>query len=254
MRRLISLYLLFLSTTLFAHEVRLTNQHLKLNRQHQSAWQSDIRAEASLSEKLQAGLTGTYLERFDLYEKRVGVFGRYSPVEKLTLEAHYMMGQDNVEILPHDFYQLSLYQAMTIGITPFLSYLNRLYSVTHVQTVSAGVEIEKIRSVILIPQIMLGQARFDNAAKIEKIYNLGLKAIYYQENNFSLIIFGYKGTEASQGIVGQSNIIFNTLTGGAGVAYYLQPNIMAEFLFDYTDYNEINNQFLTSTLNLVWKF
>ncbi len=254
MRRLISLFILFLSTSLFAHEVRLTNQHLKLNRQQQSAWQSDVRAKATFSEKLEAGLSATYLERFDLFEKRAGVFALYSPSELLTIEAQYIKGIDEVEILPQHHYQLTAYHALKMGMSPFVTYANRLFSVTHVQSLNTGVEIEKIQNIIIIPQIMIGQARFNNAAEIEQIYNFGLKAIYYQENKYSFSLYGFKGTEASQGVFGKSNTLINTLTGGAGVGYYFTADIKTEFLFDYTDYDEINNQFLTSTLNLVWTF
>lgn len=254
MRRLISLAILFLSTSLFAHEVRLTNQHLKLNRQHQSAWQSDIRAKATLSEKVEAGLTATYLERFDLFEKRAGVFALYSPSELLTIEAQYIQGMEDVEILPQHHYQLTAYHALKTGMSPFVTYANRLFSVTHVQSLNAGIEIEKIQNIIIVPQIMVGQARFDNAAEIERIYHFGLKAIYYQENKYTFSLYGFKGTEASQGVFGQSNILINTLTGGAGVGYHFTSDVKTEFIFDYTDYDEINNQFLTSTLNLVWKF
>ena len=254
MRRLISLSTLVLSTTLFAHEVRVTNQHLKLNRQQQSAWQSDIRAKATLSEKWEAGLTATYLERFDRFEKSAGVFALLSPSDLLTIEAQYIQGPQDVEILPRHHYQFTAYHGLKMGMSPFLSYANRLFSVTHVQSLRAGIEIERIQNIILIPQIMIGQARFDNAAEIERIHNFGLKAIYYRENLYSFSVYGYKGAEASQGIFGQSNILIKTLTAGTGLGYHFTSAVKTEFLFDYTDYDEINNQFLTSTLNLVWKF
>ena len=42
MRRLIGLFIVFLSTSAYAHEVQLITQHIKLNRQNDSAWQSDL--------------------------------------------------------------------------------------------------------------------------------------------------------------------------------------------------------------------
>ena len=255
MRRLISLLtLLFLSDISTAHEVRLSTQHLKLNRQGKSGWQQDIFAKAQFSSNWHAGINGTYLERFDIYERRLGSMVVYSPHELLTIEASYQRGLDEVELLPRDQYQLSLYHALGTGTSPFLIFQNSLYTVTHLQSMRLGVELEKISGLILIPQVLLGQASFTNQSEHKNIYSLGLRAVYYKESNYSFILYGYRGTEAAQGAFGRSSQTINTLTGGLGAGLDVMEALKTELLFDYTDFDEINNQFLTTTFNLTWKF
>lgn len=254
MRRLIGLFIVFLSTSAIAHEVQLITQHIKLNRQNDSAWQSDFLAKAVLSPKWEAGLQGTYLERFDLYENRAGGFVVFNPLPSLTIEARYLKGKSDVEILAEDQYTLSIYHALTDGISPYILYNNSLYSITHIQSLRLGIEIEKIRSFIIIPQVMLGQAQFKDPTEVKEINSFGLKVIYYQEQQYSLSAFAYKGIEAAQALIGRSSQTIQTQTVGVGGGYYLFPNIKTEFIFDYTDLGELDNQFLTSTLNLVWTF
>lgn len=254
MRRLIVLFIVFLSTSSFAHEVQLVTQHLKLNRQNESAWQSDLLAKAVITAKWEAGLQGTYLERFDLYESRAGGFVIFNPTPSLTLEARYLKGDSQVEILAQDQYTLSLYHALTEGISPYMLYQNSLYSITHLQTFRLGLEIEKIRSLIIIPQFMIGQAQFNDPTEVKEVNNYGLKLIYYREQFYSLQAYYFQGTEAAQAIVGRSSEIIQTKSVGAGVGYYFFPRIKTEFIFDYTDLGELDNQFLTSTLNLAWSF
>jgi hypothetical protein len=236
-----------------AHEVQLITQAIKINRQNENAWQTDLIGKAVLSRKWEAGLQGTYLERFDFFEKRAGIFAFYKPHDDLTLELRYLKGQDT-EILAHDQYNLNLYYSFLPGIAPYVLLRNSLYSVTHLQTMSLGVEIEKLTSWILIPQVTFGKARFDSPREARDVHNVGLKLIYYKESNFSLFGFAYKGKEAAQGVIGASNQTIDTSTGGFGGSYYVNADLKGELIFDYTDYEQIHNQFLTSTLNLVWAF
>ncbi len=255
MRRLITvLTIAILSTSSFAHEVQLISQHLKLNRQNDSGWQSDLIAKATLSPKWEAGLQGTYLERFDLYEKRAGGFAIMRPTPSITLEARYLKGEGDVQILPKDQYTLNLYHALSDGFSPFISYQNSLFSITHLQSVKLGIEIEKLDNFIFIPQIMLGQAQFNDPSEVREINNAGLRVIYYKEAHYSLTGFAYQGLEASQAIVGRSSSTIGTKTIGAGGTYYFIPDLKSELIFEYMDLGKLNNQFLTTTLNLSWMF
>lgn len=254
MRALIVLFGVFWSALTFAHELQLITQHIKLNRQNDSAWQTDVLAKAVLNPKWEAGLQGTYLERFDLHERRAGVFAIFTPLSNLTLEARYLKGDSGVEILAQDHYTLSLYHALSEGISPYLLYQNSLYSITHLQSIKLGIEIEKIQSLIIIPQIMIGQAQFKDPAEVKEVNSLGLKLIYYKEQLYNFSVYAFKGLEASQAIIGESSTTVSTKSAGAGAGYYFTPDLKAEFIFDYTDLGKLKNQFLTSTLNLVWAF
>lgn len=254
MRRLISILALFLSTSTFAHEVQLITQHIKVNRQNETAWQMDALAKAVVNPKFEFGLQGTYLERFDLYERRAGAFAIFNPAPTLTFELRYLKGSEDVEILAHDAYSVSMYHALSAGLSPFISYQNSLYTITHLQMIRLGIEIEKIQNIIIIPQVMIGQAQFDSPSEVREVNNFGLKVIYYREQLYSLQAYAYKGTEAAQVIVGRSNKIIETKSAGVGAGYYLLPDVKTEVLFDYTDLGELDNQFLTTTLNLVWAF
>lgn len=255
MRRLIvSIAIAFLSTSSYAHEVQLITQHLKINRQNESAYQTDFLARATLSPKYELGLQGTYLERFDLYEKRAGGFIVWRPSPGLTLEARYLKGEDDVEILAKDHYILNLYHSLAEGYSPFVSYQNIIYSITHLQSLRLGLEIEKFANIIIIPQVMLGQAQFNDPSGVEEINSLGLKLVYYREAEYSVMAFAYKGLEASQAIVGRSSTTIETKTIGGGGAYYFFPDLKTELIFEYMDLGKLNNQFLTTTLNLAWTF
>lgn len=247
------LALLFLSATVFAHDVQLITQHVDLRKQAKVGWQSDLLAKATLSRKWEAGLQGTYLERFGLYEKRAGGLVIYRPWEGLSLELKYLQGQ-NVEILPERQWVLTTYYALTEGVSSFFTAKYNEYTVTKANMLTLGFEIEKWKNIILIPQVMYGKAAFSSPAETKDLYSVGLKAIYYEESKYSFSVFGYKGQEASQGIVGVSTIVTDTLTGGASAAYYVTPGLRAELVADHTDYHQLRNQFLTTTLNLHWTF
>lgn len=245
--------LLFLSAFAEAHELQFLGQHIKLNRQNESAWQQDLLARAVLSRKHEMGIQTSYLERFDLHENRLGGFYTFRPNDQWAFEAKYLRGND-VVILPHDQYSVSVYHSLTAGMAPYLIYKNSMYSVTHLQTVTAGLEIEKIPSIIIIPQLTSGTAKFNQPNSSKNLFNAGLRIVHYKEALYSVFAFGYQGKEAAQGIVGESNITVNTKTAGLGGSYYFIPSLKSEITFDYTDYEQLRNQFVTTTLNLSWVF
>lgn len=247
-----ALLLFLLPVYALAHEIQSTTQHLSISRQNETGWQQDLTAKIDVSRTFDVGLQGTYLERFDFYEKRAGGFLVARPNEKLSLEARYLVGNGN-EILPLKQGILSAYYSLAQGLTPYLFYRDTKYSVTHLNTGTFGMEIEKIRHVILIPQVVYGKATFESPAETKDVYNFGLRAIYYQENSFSLMIFGYLGKEASQGIIGASNILVDTKTLGLGAGYFIIPHLKLDLIVDHTDYDQLKTQFTTTTLNFVWK-
>jgi len=251
--KLTLLIVAFLSTSAFAHQLQSVTQHINLQRQNQTGWQQDILGKMTLSRKWEVGVQGTYLERFGFYENRGGLFALYHPSDSLTLEGKILAGGDN-QILPQLQSSLSAYLAVADGITPFGTYKDTSYSITRLHMVSLGVEIEKMTNFLIIPQVMFGKASFKAPASTRDIHSYGVKLAYYREKFYSLFIFGYKGVEASQGIVGKSNFLIDTMSGGLGASYHFRPQFKTEVIVDHTDYQQLKNQFLTTTLNLVWDF
>jgi hypothetical protein len=252
--KFIFLLLTLLSGFAQAHEVSLITQHISLKKQHQSGWQQDVIARAAVSRNFDVGLQGTYLERFDLFENRVGGYVMYHPTNRLTLDARYLRGKSSNQILPLDQFDFSAYYALFKGYTPYLFFRDARYSSTDLQTITLGAEIEKISHFIIIPQVMFGSATFRSPSESKNVHGFSLKVMYYVEKQFSLFAYGSSGKEASQGIVGQGNLLVDTLTGGLGAGYFLTPSLRSELFIDHTDYQELKNQFLTTTFQLRWMF
>ena len=247
------LIILLLSAISWGHELQYLGSHTKLNRQHLSGWTHDLLVKASLSPHHAVGLQYGYLERFDNYDQRFGALYQWKPLDNWTLDFKYLKGPDAI-ILPHDQYLVSAYYSLASGLSPYLTYTNSLYTVAHVQLLTLGMEIEKLKNIILIPQFMSGRSRFDNPVETKSVYSYGLKLIYYREHEFALSAFAYQGREAAQGIIGESNFTLNTKTVGGSLGYYFMQDLRSEVIFDYTDYRKIQNQFLTTTLNIVKAF
>lgn len=251
--RWIALVLSILSFSAQAHEILSITQHVNIRKQDETGRQQDVIAKIDFNRKFDFGAQATYLERFDFYEKRVGGFVVYRPSEAWTLEARYLQGMGN-EILPEKQAILSAYYAAAPGLAPFVYYRDTRYSVTHLHTVNLGLEIEKIRNIILIPSVMVGRATFKSPGKTDDVHNYGLRASYYVEKNWAFTVFGYKGKEASQGIIGRSTQLVDTLSGGLGGTYYFNEDLKADLIFDHTDYDQLNTEFHTTTLNISWMF
>lgn len=251
---MLAFIILLLSGTSLATDLLWSTQHISIRRQNKIGWQHELQLKQDLSRKIYAGIGGTYIERFSFYEKRFGAFVGMRPSDRLTLEARWYRGENDNQILPRDQKILSAYYALAPGYTPYVVYRDYRYSVTRVHMANLGVEIEKLPNFILIPQVMAGTATFSSPAGTESIYNYGLRAMYYVEKKFTAFLFGFKGREASQGIVGQSNILVSTLSGGLGGSYFFRDDLRGELVFDHTNYKELKNQFHTTTLNLYWTF
>ena len=239
-------------TALSSTDFFLSSHHLSITRQNETGWQHELSAKHDLGRKLSVGLNGTYLERFTLFEKRFGTVLGFRVSDKLTFEARYYLGENDNEILPREQRILSAYYSAAPGLTPYLVYRDNRYSITRVHLLNLGMEIEKFANWILIPQLMAGRATIHSPAGTEDIYNFGVRAIYYVEKKFNAFVFSFQGREASQGIVGRSNLLVDTRSGGLGGSWYFSDNLRTEVVFDHTDYEQLKNQFLTTTLNLYW--
>ncbi len=245
--------ILFVSgTAMSSTHFFFSSQYVNITRQNETGWQHELSARHDLGRKLSVGLNGTYLERFTFFEKRFGGVLGYKVSDKLNLEARYYIGEGDNEILPREQRVLSAYYSLAPGYTPYLVYRDNRYSITRVHMLNLGMEIEKFANWILIPQVMAGRATIDSPSSTEDVYNYGMRAMYYVEKKFTAFVFGFQGKEASQGIVGRSNLLVDTRTGGLGGSWYFTDNFRAEAVYDHTDYKQLKNQFITTTLNLYW--
>lgn len=250
MQRIVLFLTVFLSShSAYAHELQSITQHVNLRKQDESGLQQDLIARFNLNRKFDIGVQGTYLERFDLYENRVGGFVTARPLDGWTLEARYLQGIGN-EILPEKDFIFTAYHSFTQGLSPFLTYRDARYSLTHLHALNLGIEIEKIQNIILIPSIMTGKATFKDPADTKDVYSFGLRVVWYKEAHYSFSLFSYKGKEASQAVIGRSSELIDIFSGGLSAAWHFSPEWRAELVFDHTDYDELQTEFHTTTLNL----
>jgi len=240
---------LLFSLSTYGHEIESITQHVNVRKHDEIGWQQDLIGRLNVNRKFDVGFQGTYMERFDLYEKRLGGFVTLRPSDRWTFEARYLQGKGN-DILPEKDVTLSAFHSLTEGISPFIYYRDSWFSLTHLYMGSLGVEIEKVRHFVFIPMVSLGKASFHDPNETKDVYTAGLKVIYYQEKDYSISVFGFKGKEASQAIVGRSAELIDTLTGGASFGYYFSDHWRGQLIFDHTDYDELKTEFHTTTLNL----
>lgn len=251
--RFFVLLLVLFSSELYAHEVQSSTQHVNIRRQNETGWQQTLLGRFDYNRNFHFGAIGSYLERFDIYDKQAGGFVVYRPNEAWTIEGRYLQGMGN-DILPEKMAQVSAYYGWGNGLAPFIIYRDNRYSVTTVHSVNLGIEIEKIPHFIFVPVVMFGRATFKSPAQSDDVNSYGLRAIYYNEGKYSFSLFGFRGKEASQGIIGESTQIVDTLSGGLSATWYFTQNFKSELVFDHTDYDQLNTEFHTTTLNLTWMF
>lgn len=236
-----------------ASEFRSTSQHSTINRlgQDKVSKQQDLFGKITLTRKLAVGFGGTYLERFNKMEKRGGVLVALKPTDSMSFELSYQKGNGN-EILPVTETGLQSYIQWREGLTPFFLLKDTKYSVTHLRAVNLGMEVEKIPQWIVIPFVLFGKATFAEPATTRDILSYGLRVTYYTEMKYALSLFSSKGKEASQGILGRSTRVVDTLSGGVALSYYFIPDLKTELKFDHTDYDQLRTQFQTTMLTLTW--
>lgn len=237
----------------YATELQYTLQHVHLKKQKQSGWQHDVFAKTHLTPKLEAGVMGSYIERYSLYETTYGGMLGYRFTKDFYLEGSYTQGIGN-QLLTERESMITMYYSLVPGISPFITLKDSRYSDTTVDGFTLGSEIEKWPHLLLIPQFMLGNSKFKGNGTKESIYSYGLRAIYYTEDKYSIYLYGSKGLEASQGITGAANLRVHSTTGGVGGSYYIFHNLKADLSVDHTDYRELKNQFITTTFSLGYKF
>jgi len=254
MRRLIFTFIVFLSSNIFASELHLSHQYLHINNTGKAGHFSHVAIKTHANEDIQFGLTANYLERFDFYETNLGPQLIFKLNERISVEAKYLKAKSGSEILAQDQYLLSVYMSHSPGYSSALTYQNSKYSLTHVQWLRWGLEIEKFKHLIIIPYALVGQAHFHDPFSSREINSFGAKIISQHVDQYRFLLFASKGIEASQGIIGRSSQTIETKTIGGGIGRNLSNDIKLDALFDYTDLGKLNNQFLTTTLNLNWKF
>jgi hypothetical protein len=254
MLRLSLLFWVFLSGIVYADEIQFSNQYIQINKQKSHGFQSTAVGVSEINNKWSLGLVANYLERFSLYESRLGATATYRPNDLYSIEARFIKAESGSKILPQDQYRVTVYHRLSEGLSPFFTYQDSAYSITHLRTFNLGMEIEKLQNFIFIPQLMIGQAKFKDPIHSKEVNSIGLKVIYSVEQNYAYFLFANKAIESAQSIQGELAETVNTKTTGLGASYFLNSNLKLEGLFDYTDYEELENQFLTTTFNLTWTY
>jgi opacity protein-like surface antigen len=254
MSRLIFIFLVFLSGNIFASDLNLVHQYLHINKNGKSGQLTQLGLKTNATENIKLGISSNYLERFDLYEFNLGPQFIFKINESTSIEAKYLKSKADSEILPSDQYYLSLYQAHVPGYSSSFSYQNSNFSLTHLQWIRWGLEIEKFKHFIVIPYALLGQAHFHRPLNTREVNSLGFKVISQHVDTYRLIFFASKGIEASQALIGRSSQTIETKTIGAGLGHNFSNDLKVDALFDYSDLGKLNNQFLTTTLNFNWIF
>ena len=247
------LILLCLFGIVEAHEIRFTNQYVNMNKRDDTGWQHDLSFRYQVNEQWKVGAQGRLLEKFGQNEQALGLLLNWKPKTEVSFDFSYFTGNGN-EILPKDDIILTTYWGMMAGLSPFLTIRKSDYTQTNIYSATLGMEFEKIINFIFVPQLMLGRAKFKSPSSTEGLYSFGLKGIFYKEEFYKLFAFYYRGKEASQGIIGASNFRVDTQSVGIGGAYYFTKDFAAELTVDYTDYDQLNDEYLTTTLDFKYLF
>lgn len=252
MKLITILILSIFSITALAHEITLSGSYLELQRQNKTGRQAGIDGYFDLNDKQRLHLGGQYLERFDLYEHLFAV-GFEHHFESFYLKANAEFGNDG-KILPHYRYSIASGQSIFEGISLYEEFKTAKYTQTELNEFIFNIEIEKIKSVVLIPMTRFGNANFSGPAGTKKLFTYGLKAMYYQEDLGNIWISATKGQEPAQAVLGSYNKVLRSKSLASGLKYIWNSNLNSGLSIEYTDYNLINNHFLTTTLNTTWSW
>ncbi len=252
MKLIVLLFTTLIATSVFAHEITFTGSYLELQKQNKSGRQAGVDGYIDLNDKQRLHLGGQYLERFDLYERLV-VVGFEHHFEKFYLKANAEFGNDG-KILPHYRYSVASGQSLFEGISLYEEFKTAKYTQTELNEFLFNIEIEKIRSVVLIPMTRFGNANFSGPAGTKKLFTYGLKAMYYKEDLGNIWLSATKGQEPAQAVLGSFNAVLRSKSVASGVKYIWNSNLNSGLSVEYTDYDLINNQFLTTTFNTTWSW
>ncbi|MFY7994236.1 MAG: hypothetical protein ACOVP4_13145 [Bacteriovoracaceae bacterium] len=251
--RIIFLFLItILATQLWAHEVTLSGSYLEMQRRNETGRQAGVEGFIDLNSTQRIHLGGQYLERFDLYE-RIILVGFEQKFETFYLKADMELGH-NGRILPHYRYSLGSGQSIFQGISFYEEFKTAKYTKTELNEFLFNVEIEKINSLVIIPMTRFGNANFIGPAGTQKLFSYGLKMMYYKEDLGQIWISGTKGQEPAQAVFGSFNEVIRSKSIATGVKYLWNSSISTSLSIDYTDYDLINNNFLTTNFNTTWSW
>ncbi len=252
MKFLFSILLLATSSLTLAHEVSVTGQYLKMNRYNKSGRQIGVDGYVNINDNDRLHIGGQYLERFDLHE-RIALLGYEKKFENYYLKLDAELGH-NGGILPHYRYSIGSGQSLFEGISLYEEFKTSRYTKTELNEFLLNVEIEKISSLVLIPTIRLGNANFTGPNGTKKLFTYGLKALYYKEDLGNIWISATKSQEPAQAVFGSFNEVLRSKTAAIGAKYLWNSDLSTSASVEYTDYDIIRNQFITTTLTTTWSW
>jgi hypothetical protein len=249
-------YFIFLlsliSFSAMAHEVTVMGSYLEMQRYNKTGRQAGLDGHVDLNDSQRLHIGGQYLERFDLFE-RIALIGFEQKFENFYLKADAEFGH-NGRILPHYRYSVGSGQSLFQGISLYEEFRTAKYTQTELNEVLFNVEIEKIPSVVLIPMTRFGNAHFTGPNGTKKLFTYGLKAMYYKEDLGQVWVSATKGQEPAQAVIGSFNEVLRSKSIATGVKYIWNASLNSGLAIDYTDYDLINNHFLTTTLTTTWSW
>lgn len=246
------LFIMMGNTLAFAHEVTVTGSHISLQRQNSSGRQLSAEGYANLNDNQRMRLGAQYLERFDLYE-RIFLVGFEQRFESFYVGANAEYGH-NGRILPHHRFSLLSGQAVAPGISFYEEIRTAEYTATTLDEVILNMEIEKIKSVVIVPMTRFGRAKFKSPSETKTLFGYGLKWIYYRENIGQAWFSVFRGQEPAQVVLGSFNEVLNSKSIATGIKYEWNESITSGLSVDYTHYDLINNHFLTTSLTTTWRW
>lgn len=252
MKFILLLALLLTSSLLWAHEVTVSGSYLKMQKQNKSGRQVGVDGHVDLNDSQRLHLGGQYLERFDLFE-RLALVGFEQKFENYYLKFDAEFGH-NGRILPHHRYSVGSGQSLFEGISLYEEFRTAQYTKTQLNEFIFNIEIEKIPSIVLIPTIRLGNAHFTGPNGTQKTFTYGLKVLYYREDVGQAWISLSKGQEPAQAVLGSFNEVLRSKTAAVGGKYIWNSSLSSGLSFEYTDYDLIKNQFVTTTLTTTWSW
>lgn len=240
------------SLSAMAHEVTANASYLQMQRYNKSGRQAGLDGYIDLNSNQRIHLGGQYLERFDLFE-RIALVGFVQKFENSYMKVDAEFGH-NGRILPHHRFSIGGGQAILPGISLYEEFRTAQYTKTQLNEVILNVEIEKIPSIVIIPMIRLGNANFRDPNGTQKLFTYGLKGLYYKEDVGQVWVSLTKGQEPAQAVIGSFNEVLRSKTVAVGGKYSWNSSLSSGLAVDYTDYDLINNQFMTTTLTTTWSW
>lgn len=238
--------------TASAHDITVMGSYLKMQRYNKSGRQTGIDGHVDINDRQKLHLGAQYLERFNLFE-RMALVGFEQKFEDFYVKFDAEFGH-NGRILPHHRFSIASGQSLFQGISLYEEFRTAQYTKTQLNEFIFNLEIEKISSFVLIPSVRLGNANFTGPSGTQKLFTYGLKALYYREDTGQVWIGLTKGQEPAQAVLGSFNEVLRSKTAAIGGKYNWNSLVNSGLSFEYTDYDLIKNQFVTTTLTTTWSW